>query len=204
MQKPDAQDRRKTRQLVLPVGQQRRRRDQQRGLIRTAFAVGAIAALAFELQEQRNHLDGLAQAHVIGQTRTQPELLQKPQPLHAFDLIGRNMAFKSRIGIKALRRFRARAADPAASRSQSPATTALQSDSIGRGWMRPRPESRRTPDSMRMRFEKPHALAQTVALNALPMLKHSGQFVAINLDPLPAQRDQPALAPASTPSTRLG
>ena len=64
-----------------PVGQQRSGRDQQAGALRAG-------TFAFEHQQQRQHLNRLAQPHVVGQASAQPEPCQQVQPLHACLLVG--------------------------------------------------------------------------------------------------------------------
>ena len=59
--------------LGRPVGQQRRRRHQQ-------ARRRAAAPSALQHQQQRQHLDGLAQTHVVGQARAQSEAGQQVQP----------------------------------------------------------------------------------------------------------------------------
>ena len=50
--------------------------------------VSSGAARASQHQQQRQHLHGLAQAHVIGEARAQAEAGQQMQPAHASLLIG--------------------------------------------------------------------------------------------------------------------
>ena len=52
-------------------------------------------------QQQRQHLDGLAQPHVVGQAGAQPEPGQQMQPLHAGLLVGPQRAVQGRAGIDA-------------------------------------------------------------------------------------------------------
>jgi hypothetical protein len=52
-------------------------------------------------QQQGQHLDGLAQPHVISQTRAEPEPRQQVQPLQAGALIGSQCAAQRRAGIDA-------------------------------------------------------------------------------------------------------
>ena len=44
-------------------------------------------AALFDHQQESQHLDRLAKPHVVGQTRSQPEVGNKPQPAHAQLLI---------------------------------------------------------------------------------------------------------------------
>ena len=90
-----------------PIGQQRRRRNQQAGATRLmifwlpapsaaprcfacrAFLLRAacVASLS-EDQQQRQHLHRLAEAHVISEARAQAEAGEQMQPPHAGLLIG--------------------------------------------------------------------------------------------------------------------
>jgi hypothetical protein len=65
--------------LLRPVGEQRCRSDQQ---------ARHPAVLALEHHEQGDDLDGLAQAHVIGQAGAQAKTRQQMQPAHADLLVG--------------------------------------------------------------------------------------------------------------------
>ena len=71
---------RETLDLGSPVGQQRRRRHQQAGPLR-------IGLLRLAHQQQREHLDGLAQSHVVGEAGAQTQFRQEVQPAHADLLI---------------------------------------------------------------------------------------------------------------------
>ena len=87
----DPKARREPGDLALPVCQQRcRSHEQGRG---GGKALGFLPAfgqrrLLLQLQQDGDHLDGLAQAHVVGQTRAEAKALQQPEPIHARRLIG--------------------------------------------------------------------------------------------------------------------
>ncbi len=71
--------------LALPVAQQRGGADQQgRG--------APVRALLLPVQQQGQHLDGLAQAHVVGQDAAQAEPGQAVQPGQAAQLVGAQLA----------------------------------------------------------------------------------------------------------------
>ena len=68
-------------ELRRPVGEQRGGRHQKAG------CPGA-ARMPTEYEQKRQHLNGLAQSHVIGQAGPQAELREQIQPPHANLLIG--------------------------------------------------------------------------------------------------------------------
>ena len=68
-------------ELRRPVGEQRGGGHQKAG------CPGAVRLLT-EYEQQRQHLNGLAQSHVIGQASPQAELGEQIQPPHANLLIG--------------------------------------------------------------------------------------------------------------------
>ena len=57
--------------LRLPVGQQRRGENQKRRL---------CGLLVLQDRQQGQHLDGLAEPHVVGQARAEPQARQEPEP----------------------------------------------------------------------------------------------------------------------------
>ena len=68
-------------ELRRPVGEQRDGGHQKAG------CSGAVRLLT-KYEQQRQHLNGLAQSHVIGQAGPQAELCEQIQPTHANLLIG--------------------------------------------------------------------------------------------------------------------
>ena len=75
----DAERRRETRRLALPVGEQSQRRDDKDGSVRgMGYAVG---------EDPGNCLDGFAEAHVVRQQRAEPVVRQEPEPLDAPPLV---------------------------------------------------------------------------------------------------------------------
>ena len=79
---PDRQSGRESLDLALPVGQQRGRADHQS---RPALANGLLLLAP---QVQRDHLHGLAEAHVVGQAAAEAQLGQCRHPRHPSPLVG--------------------------------------------------------------------------------------------------------------------
>ena len=77
-----------------PVGEQRGRRDEQ-------ARPRLIAGFTFQHQQQRQHLDGLAEAHVVGEAGAEPEPGKQIEPLHAHHLIGPESGLERWAGIDA-------------------------------------------------------------------------------------------------------
>ena len=75
-----------------PVGEQRCRRHQQARL-------RLRAVLALEHQQQRKHLDGLAESHVVGQARPETEFREQVKPAHAHLLVGPQRALQRVAGV---------------------------------------------------------------------------------------------------------
>ncbi len=61
--------------------------EQRGGGHQKAGSPGAIGLLT-EYQQQRQHLNGLTQSHIIGQAGPQAELREQIEPPHAILLIG--------------------------------------------------------------------------------------------------------------------
>src|SRR5437867_5336855 len=73
---------------------------------RTGFKILAVALLPPRL-EQRQHLDGLAQPHVICQATTKAEVLQEVQPAQSLALVASQPAYEARGRIGGLNAFEA-------------------------------------------------------------------------------------------------
>ena len=71
--------------LGRPVGEQRCRRHQQAGL---GPGFDIARSLVLQHQQQRQHLDGLAEPHVVGKACAEAKSRQQIEPLHARLLIG--------------------------------------------------------------------------------------------------------------------
>ena len=157
--------------LRRPVGQQRGGRHQQ-------------ARPAPLRQQQRQHLDRLAQPHVVGEAGAEPEPRQQLQPLHAGPLIRAQRAAQRGIGIdtgavgraQPLQRLR----QPGAGRHARP---------VGDGDIAHRIVDRGAGQHAHRRGEaQPLALRQLLGLAELP--DRALEPLAIDLDPLAAQQHQ--------------
>ena len=167
--------------LRRPVRQQRRRRHQQARPSPRALAAACS-------QQQRQHLDRLAQPHVVGQAGAEAEPGQQMQPLHAGLLI----------------RPQRRRAAPARDRLPAPsgARSALQRLRQPRAGRHARPVGDRrhprassataAPASIRIASAKRQAVSrrQLLGLAGTARIARS-QPLAIDLDPLAAQQHQP-------------
>ena len=173
--------RRELRQLRLPVRDQRGRHDEQ--------ARAFFCLVALQIEQQRDHLDRLAEAHVVGQAGAQPQAGDESQPGVARLLIraklrlqvgrglllpglGRTQALEDRIQLRAGGQAR-----PFANRRLALVLVLL-------GEVRPGQEAHP--------FKERDALPANVLLDVLPVLQGFLQLLAIDLDPLPLQRDQAA------------
>lgn len=81
------QRRRETLDFLAPVGQQRRRHHNQR------FELLQLPGF-LEVQQCRDHLQGLAQTHIIGEQRAKAESGILGQPLEAALLIGPKIGYQ--------------------------------------------------------------------------------------------------------------
>ena len=88
VQEAQLERRRKARRLVAPVSQERRRNHEKR---RCSRPLGAVATLA---QQQCQHLDGLPEAHVVGEASAEAQPRQKTQPAQSLVLIGPQRALQ--------------------------------------------------------------------------------------------------------------
>jgi hypothetical protein len=86
------QRRREALQLGLPVREQRRRHDQE---------MRRVVALALPLvpEQEPEHLNGLAESHVVGQAHAEPERRGEAQPRHADLLVRPQRAAQIGAGI---------------------------------------------------------------------------------------------------------
>ncbi len=88
----DAQPGREARRLVGPVEDERSRHDRHR---RAAAVAGGAPRL-----EQRQHHDGLAESHVVGEAPAEPELPQEREPAERVALIVAKLAAEGRRRIE--------------------------------------------------------------------------------------------------------
>jgi hypothetical protein len=89
----DRQRRREALDLGLPVGKQRRGGHEQVRRLRAPRA-------PLVQEQERQHLDGLAEPHVVGQANAEPQRRGKDEPRHADLLIGPQRAaqIRARVG----------------------------------------------------------------------------------------------------------
>ena len=177
MQEYGAERRCKPGHLCLPVAQQRRRKNQERGF---------CALLALQSQEQCQNLDGLAEPHVVGQAGPEAQARQKPQPVDTRLLILTQSRFQGlvrRQRLKVLRapHLRQHVAEPLAGMNERPLAVFLVASLLGQIGRNARQQS--------------HSLQERnpllrLLLDLLPMIERFLQFLAIDLDPLPTQHDQ--------------
>src|SRR5688500_14154783 len=93
----DSQLRPGTRSILVPLKSQRARSDRERGTRSGCWRI--TAPLRAARVQQREHLDGFAQPHVVCQTTAQPEALKKLQPAQPFALVIAQDAAKVRCSI---------------------------------------------------------------------------------------------------------
>jgi hypothetical protein len=77
-------------ELGAPIGEQRGGHDDQ---VRTRLP------LALEEEQQADHLDGLAEAHVVGEAAAEAEANEQPQPRDALALVGAELAVQGLSGV---------------------------------------------------------------------------------------------------------
>ena len=82
VQEAQLQRRRKACRLVTPVPEQRRRNHEKGRCSQPSRAVATLA------EQQRQHLDGLAETHVVGKAGAEAQLRQEAQPAQPLVLIG--------------------------------------------------------------------------------------------------------------------
>ena len=176
------QRRREALDLGLPVREQRCRRHQQ--VWRLAAARATLAQ-----QQERQHLDGLAQPHVVGQADAEPQRGRESQPRNAGLLIRpqRSAEVVARVGrgetVRSAQPLE-RARQPRAGLDARPALTRRQYSGLV---VRP-PGAGQQPHA----FEEREPPVLGLAPHALPVGEHLAQPLAVELDPLPSQAHQPA------------
>ena len=176
-----AQARGETFGLRRPVGQQRSWCHQQAGALRSG-------TFAFEHQQQRQHLNRLAQPHVVGQASTQPKPRQQIQPLHTCLLVGPQAGLESVTGV-----------DP---RQAFGLSQALQGFGQPRAGDQLRPVGVQTVAGIfnRCACHQPHGLGKRQAvvcrrlLDGPEALQHAFERLFIHLDPATANQLQAVAA----------
>ena len=136
----------------------------------------------FEHQQQRQHLDGLAEAHVVGKACTEPEPRKQIEPLHTRLLIGTQRAPKRFPGIDTSEPIRVtepcqRFCEPWPGHGLAPVdggrTCSAITGNAGAG-------------------QQTHGLAERqafvggTALDRLELFQRAGEAIVIDLDPLAA------------------
>ena len=175
MRDQHAQRRREFLRLRRPVGKQRSRGDDQ---ARRAFVLR-------QSEDQRQGLQGLAEPHVVGQTRPEPEPDKEAEPAHARLLIGPQARLQLRPRQRGGERVRLaqraqRLREPFARRDLRP---------VGAGWRVLRldigagDQPHRTPERNALRARDPLDLGIAVERRLDP--------ARIDLDPFAAQHREP-------------
>jgi hypothetical protein len=173
-----AQGRGEARELGAPVAEQRRRQDHQ--------VRARDRRCRCSQQQQRDHLDRLAEAHVVGEATTEAEPREQPQPGDAVALVGPQGAVqgRARVGLGAAARalqLGQHAREPRARRGHGPR---------GRGdVLRQRP-ARQTGEQAHAVGEGDLAAARG-GLDALPVAQRLGVARRVELDPAAAQVMEP-------------
>ena len=138
-------------------------------------------------EQQGDHLDGLAQPHVVGQASAETELGQEMQPGQTAVLI------RSQLGPQLRRagdlpRARATAAGPASLRA-GPAVRPVHARVVSER-VAATSRSSAAPASMRIPSKKESPFVRTSASHRLPVLERLGQLLPVNLHPLALEPDQ--------------
>ena len=177
MRHHDPQARGEARRFRRPVGEQRRRGDEE------ARSAGRLPPL--QRQQQREHLDRLAEPHVVGEAGAEPKPGQEVEPTHSGALVGPQLRFQRRAQVGLGQRLRISAPfqrldEPGPSLDPRPfdvGRRAARAAQIGAG-------------------EKPHrlcegkALLPRKALHRLELVERRLQTLAVDLDPFsPQQRE---------------
>jgi len=164
--------------LAGPIGEQRSGRDNE---ARTRRRVGAVA---LRKQQQRQDLDGLAEAHVVGEAGPKPETADEPQPGDAGLLIGPQRALQRRAWISAAALGARKACNVSA--SQGPAAISAQAAraSSASSCVTVAPASIRIASA---KLTPSRAARDSAPENCVIACSRTG---AIDLDPLAAQERQ--------------
>ena len=167
--------------LRRPVGEQRRRRHQQ------ARSPSVLGRLTLQHHEQREHLNGLAQTHIVGETAAKTEAGQEVEPAHARLLIGPQRGLQCVAGLHAREPFLAaqrfqRFGQPGAGHHPRPVAVGLD---------------RRTVSQCICAGHEAHRLAKGKPalggglFDAAEMFEHAAELAAVNLHPVPADELEP-------------
>lgn len=149
-----------------------------------------LTGLLFAPQEGREHLDGFAESHVIGQAASDAELGAEPEPVEAIELVAPEFALEVLWS-------RSRESVGSAQAVENPAEAVPGADE------RPGVVVIDVPVVLQIgggTGQEPHSLDEGDAVfsrfpfDLLPMLECFPQFCTIRLDPFPPQPDEAALA----------
>ena len=174
------QPRRKAFDFRRPVGEQRCRRHQQARL-----RPGAI--LALENEQQRKHLNGLAESHIVGKTGSETEFREEIKPAHADLLVGPQHALQRIAGVDL--RQPLRTAQPLQGLRQPGAGDHLRPVGVGRGAHALGVDIRAG--------QQPHGLAEGQAVVLGRALRFAEarddalQVLAVEFDPPPSHQREP-------------
>ena len=174
------QTRRKTFDLRCPVRQQRSRGYQQAWLL-------LAGRLALEHEQQRKHLNGLAQPHVIGQAGPETEFRDEIEPAHSHLLVGPQRRVQGRAGVDSGQSLRAaetfqRLGEPGAGDHLRPLGVGIRGGiagcDIGAG-------------EQTNGLPKAEPILRCRALDLTEVLQHAAQPLTVHLDPTAADQRQP-------------
>ena len=173
-----AQARREAGRLLRPVGEQRGRCDQQaRG---RAFG-------AFSYQQQSQHLDGLAQTHVVGQAGAQAQTRQQVQPAQADLLIRPQRGVQIGAGVDGRQTLW-----PAQSRQGlGQPWPGVHLRPLGRGRQLLAANGRTGPGQQAHGIKEAQALLACQALDLLELRQGLLKPLRVDLDPFAADEHQP-------------
>ena len=159
-----------------PVPQQRGGRHQQ--------VRGNLCGTGLFHQQQRQHLDRLAEAHVVGQAGPEAKARQQVQPLRSCFLVGAQRPAQHRSGIDVLAIRRAqgsqRLLQPGAGDHTRPVGVGGGRIVAGNGGAGQHPH----------RFGKAEAIAGRKLLGRLELLHRASHPCAVDLDPFAAQQHE--------------
>ena len=167
-----------------PVGEERRRRHQQ-------ARAPPVSRVALQHGQQREHLDRLAEAHVVGQAGAEAELVEEVEPADARPAGTGGASCAARRPARRGRGPPGRRRPSSVSASHGPATTRDQSGSARRGVVL---AGHAAPASIRSASAKLTPFAPGLPLRAPQLVERLAQAVGVDLDPLAADEGEPVRA----------
>ena len=147
----------------------------------------SLSGLAFEHQQQRQDLDGLAEPHVVREAGPESQLGEQMQPLHARRADRAAACLAGPAGVDAREPVGTAQARPASRASQGPATVWLQSMSACAGGAI---AGNAGTGQHAHRLAERQAIVGGAALDRLELLERAGQPLMVDLDPLAADEGQ--------------